>query len=67
MIVMTPAQVHEMKKFNHPFIEDPADSCHECLVCNAFVTDLVDAWQTHEANIHWFAVNGFHATMEEQA
>lgn len=57
MITLTASQVHALTVTDHIYFRDPADSLQECLICNAFVTDLIDAWQTHEDNISWLAVN----------
>ena len=65
MIKLTPSEVHQMTVTGHTFIEDPADFKHECLICNAFVTDLIDVWNTEQENIHWFALNNKRAIIEE--
>ena len=66
MKILTPAQVHAIQIKTHAFIVDPSDARMECLICNAFVADLVDVWQTELDNIRWFAFHDKSAIIEEQ-
>lgn len=66
MVTLTPAQAHAMQITSHKYIIDPSDSKNECLICNAFVTDLLDVWQTELENIHWFAFHNNSAIMEDK-
>lgn len=57
MVILTPSQVHALNITDHIYLQDPADIKRECLICNAFVADLIDVWQTEQDNISWLAFN----------